>query len=219
VDIPTVVFDLDGTLLDGDSTTLWLWQLTRRSPFRLMPALMILPVALPMILVPRLRGFSGSTLLWIATVGLDGEQVAQSVRALAAQLNRRALSLQWRDAGLAALEQHIAAGRRVVVVTGAPAILAKALLQPWAGQIAIIGSTLKCAGRGWIIDSHCRNQEKCRRLLTAGYGQRWAYAYTDSWDDLPLLERADRPFIVDGSARLMKRIRKYGISEIEDCKW
>ena len=33
------VFDLDGTLLDGDSTGIWLWERVRRSPLRALLAL------------------------------------------------------------------------------------------------------------------------------------------------------------------------------------
>jgi phosphatidylglycerophosphatase C len=42
-----------------------------------------------------------------------------------------------------------------------------------------------------VADIHCRNQRKCQALAEAGHGKRWAYAYTDSLDDLPLLRGAE----------------------------
>ncbi|MBW8860705.1 MAG: haloacid dehalogenase-like hydrolase, partial [Caulobacter sp.] len=47
------VFDLDGTLLDSDSTALWLWERVRRSWARAAAALLVAPIAVPMVLVPR----------------------------------------------------------------------------------------------------------------------------------------------------------------------
>lgn len=65
------VFDLDGTLLDGDSTALWLWGRARRSVPRLLATLIVAPVAIPMVIAPRTRRAGASILLWIATAGLD----------------------------------------------------------------------------------------------------------------------------------------------------
>ena len=65
------VFDLDGTLLDSDSTALWLWERVRRSWARTAATLLVAPVAVPMVLVPCTRQAGASILLWIATAGLS----------------------------------------------------------------------------------------------------------------------------------------------------
>jgi len=205
------VFDLDGTLLDGDSTALWLWERFRRSPPRLALALLAAPLAVPMVAAPRTRRAGASILLWIATVGLCPTGLRAACADFAERFHARALPLQWRALGLAALDDHLAAGDRVVIVTAAPAILAEALVAALHRPIVVLGTSLKPQAGGWVADVHCRNQRKCQALAEAGHGARWAYAYTDSLDDLPLLRGADRPVIVKGGPAAQRRLSRAGL--------
>jgi phosphatidylglycerophosphatase C len=205
------VFDLDGTLLDGDSTALWLWGRVRRSVPRAIAALLVAPLAVPMVLIPRTRRAGASILLWIATVGLDEPALRASCADFADRLQAGALPLRWRELGLAALDAHLDAGDRVVIVTAAPAMLAQALVTPLNRPIVVLGTSLKRRAGGWVADVHCRNQHKCQALAEAGHGARWAYAYTDSLDDLPLLRGADRPVIVKGGLAAQRRLSRAGL--------
>jgi phosphatidylglycerophosphatase C len=198
------VFDLDGTLLDGDSTALWLWSRVRRSVPRLLATLIVAPVAIPMVIAPRTRRAGASILLWIATVGLDERGLHESCTAFAAGFQAGALPLRWRRQGVETLDGHFAGGDEVVVVTAAPTVLAQALIAPLDRPIVVLGTSLKRRAGGWVADVHCRHQRKCQALAEAGHGQRWAYAYTDSLDDLPLLQGADAPMIV-GCGKAAKR--------------
>ena len=83
------VFDLDGTLLDGDSTALWLWSRVRRFVPRLLATLIVAPIAIPMVIAPRTRRAGASILLWIATVGLDERGLHESCT-LSPLVSRRA---------------------------------------------------------------------------------------------------------------------------------
>jgi phosphatidylglycerophosphatase C len=83
-------------------------------------------------------------------------------------------------------------------------VLAQALITPLDRPIVVLGTSLKRRAGGWVADVHCRNQRKCQALAEAGHGKRWAYAYTDSLDDLPLLRGADAPMIV-GCGKAAKR--------------
>ena len=73
------VFDLDGTLLDGDSTGLWLWERLRRSPLRALLTLAVAPLAAPLVAIPRTRRAGASILLWIATFGLCEKGLSASL--------------------------------------------------------------------------------------------------------------------------------------------
>jgi len=64
------VFDLDGTLLTGDSTSIWMIDCIRNSLWRTAIAIAGLPFALPLALYAPSRRIGGSIFLWIATVGL-----------------------------------------------------------------------------------------------------------------------------------------------------
>jgi phosphatidylglycerophosphatase C len=213
------VFDLDGTLLDGDSTALWLWGRVRRSLPRAIVTLLVAPVAVPMVLIPRTRRAGASILLWIATVGLSEPALRASCADFAERFRTGALPLRWRNLGLAALDAHLAAGDRVVIVTAAPAMLAQALVAPLDRPIVVLGTSLKRRAGGWVADVHCRNLRKCQALAEAGHGVRWAYAYTDSLDDLPLLRGADRPTIVKGGQAAQQRLSRAGLPHGQASAW
>jgi phosphatidylglycerophosphatase C len=198
------VFDLDGTLLDGDSTALWLWRRVRRSPLRWLATMLVAPVAIPMVIAPRTRRAGASILLWIATAGLSERELRESCADFAARFRAGTLPLRWREPGVETLDTHLAGGDEVVIVTAAPTVLAEALVTPLGRPIIVLGTSLKRRAGGWVADVHCRNQRKCQALAEAGHGARWAYAYTDSLDDLPLLRGADAPAIV-GCGKAAKR--------------
>ncbi|PIB92001.1 haloacid dehalogenase-like hydrolase [Caulobacter sp. FWC2] len=213
------VFDLDGTLLDGDSTGLWLWGRVKRSPLRALAVLAVAPFAAPLVMIPRTRRLGASILLWIATAGLSERALRESCARFGDTFRAGDSALAWRAGGLAALEAHLKAGDRVVVVTAAPAILAQALIGPLGHPIEVLGTSLKHRGGGWVADVHCRNQRKCQALAEAGHGARWAYAYTDSLDDLPLLRGAEKPVIVKGGEKAARRLFRAGLANGRAAAW
>lgn len=213
------VFDLDGTLLNGDSTATWLWERVRRAPLRALATLAVAPLAVPMVALPATRRAGASILLWIATAGLSETALHRSCRRFGQVFAAGQRSLGWRGGALAALDQHLAAGDRVVVVTAAPACLAQALLATLDRPVEVIGTSLKPRLGGWIADVHCRNRRKCQSLLEAGHGARWSYAYTDSLDDLPLLRGADRPVIVKGGKAAERRLFRAGLPNARAAAW
>ena len=218
-DAMLAVFDLDGTLLDGDSTALWLWDRIKRSPLRALAFLAVAPVAGPMVALPRTRRAGASILLWIATAGLCERGLRTSCEEFGDRFRAGANALSWRAGGLTTLTQHLERGDRVVVVTAAPAVLATALIGPLGHPIEVLGTSLKRRGGGWVADVHCRNQRKCQALAEAGHGARWAYAYTDSLDDLPLLRGAERPVIVKGGKRAERRLFRAGLANGRAAAW
>jgi phosphatidylglycerophosphatase C len=155
------VFDLDGTLLDGDSTALWLWERVRRSVPRLLATMLVAPVAIPMVIAPSTRRAGASILLWIATAGLDEPRLRETCLAFANRFQEGSLPLRWRTSGLEILDAHLAGGDEVVIVTAAPTVLAGALVTPLGRPIIVLGTSLKRRAGGWVADVHCRNQRKC----------------------------------------------------------
>lgn len=212
------VFDLDGTLLAGDSTVAWLRMLLLSSGLRFLAAAMTLPACLLLIYFPSSRRIGASILLWIATFGYDKEALADSIESFARSFEAGRTSLRWRKDGLREMQQHAAAGDRVVVVTAAPAWLAERLLAQWSG-IAVFGSTLGRRQGGWVVARHCHGREKCRALEDGGYGAVWKYAYTDSPDDAPLLARAEHAFIVNTRPAVISRLEALGLSRLVQLRW
>lgn len=207
------VFDFDGTLIDGDSTTRWLLGVFRRSSLRLAIAIMVLPLALPMTILPVTRRRGASIFLWLATFGLDEQGLERSLQEFARRFEAGELPLRFRPGGLLALERHLADGHRVAICTAAPAIVARALLSPWTQRIAIVGSPLRKLAGGFIFERHCYAKEKCTFLREAGYPASWQFAYTDSIADRSLLVNADRGYVINPSRSLRSRVRADRIAE------
>ena len=196
-DAPLVVFDFDHTLYDGDSGShLFAW-LLKRNPLRLAAALLATPLLGPLVawLPTRRHGISGY--VWIATFGLRragdfNRLIDRYVAAHEAGIRQRLL-----PAALAVFARHRAAGDRVVVATGAPPELARAMLA-LAGErgVTVIGSQVGPRLGAVVATRHCHHEEKMRMLRERGYGDI-AAAYSDSTADLPLLQAAAAPVVVN----------------------
>ena len=208
-DAPLVVFDFDHTLYDGDSGShLFKW-LIERAWWRRLLAILVAPVAGPMVawLPTRRRGIS--VFVWIGTVGLhrlvdlDGlidRYVATHVDEIRSRLLPIALDV---------LHRHREAGDRVVVATGAPPELARAILAFVAQQdVPVVGSLVgpKFGALGAI--RHCHHAMKMTMLREAGYTQPVAVAYTDSSADLPLLQAARNPVVVNPKRNRVAMFRR-----------
>ncbi len=192
-----VVFDFDHTLYDGDSGShLFAW-LIKRNPLRLLTALLATPLLGPLVaLLPtRRHGISGY--VWIATFGLHGARefntiIDQYVRIHEAEIRTRLL-----PQALEVFAAHRMAGDKVVVATGAPPELARAILAFVAHQdVTVIGSEVGPRFGAMGATRHCHNEEKMRMLRERGYGDI-AVAYSDSTADLPLLKAAKAPVVVN----------------------
>ncbi len=215
----TAVFDLDGTLLAGDSTAFWLRDLLFASWLRVIAAVLTLPATVPLIWFRSSRRIGASILLWIATLGLDQKAIGWSIEYFAQDFAEGTGGLRWRNDGLETLKRHLAAGDRVVVVTAAPVWLAQRLLA-FRPDVQVLGSTLAHRWGGWITDHHCHGKAKVRILEQSGYGTSWAYAYTDSYDDAPLLGAATKgAFLVNARPRVVGRFAANAQSRISPVSW
>jgi phosphatidylglycerophosphatase C len=216
---PIAVFDLDGTLLAGDSTVAWLRMLLVSSWLRCAVAAITLPACLPLVWLPASRRIGASVLLWIATVGYDQDALVKSIEVFVKRFEQGERSLRWRNDGLEAMDRHLAAGDRVLVVTAAPVWLAERLLASRT-DVSVLGSRLARVWGGWLLDHHCYGKEKCRTLEQNGYGTAWDYAYTDSYDDAPLLAAAGKHgFIVNARPGVLARLTARGNSRISQLRW
>lgn len=207
-DARLVVFDFDHTLYDGDSGShLFAW-LIKRNPLRLLAAVLATPILGPLVaLLPtRRHGISGY--VWIATFGLHQARafntvIDQYVRTHEAQARARLL-----PQALDVFAAHRRAGDKVVVATGAPPELARAILGFVAHQdVTVIGSEVGPRLGAMGATRHCHNEEKMRMLRERGYGDI-AIAYSDSSADLPLLKAAKAPVVVNPKHSRVEHFRK-----------
>jgi len=204
-----VVFDFDHTLYDGDSGQHLVTWLIRRHWARKLAAILLAPLLLPMVawLPTRRRGISG--FLWIGSFGLHRRRdldalIDDYVREHGARIRARLLPV-----ALEVLHRHRMQGDRVVVATGAPPELARAILDFVAHEdLPVIGSLFHHFLGGLVAIEHCHARNKMRMLWDAGYDQV-AIAYSDSQADLPLLQAAKHPVVVNpkrGRVAMFRRV-------------
>lgn len=207
-DAPLVVFDFDHTLYDGDSGTHLFASLIKRNPLRVLAALLVTPLAGPLVAMLPTRRTGISIYVWIGSFGLhrarDFNRVIDAyVIKHEAQLRQKLLPV-----ALEVFAAHRAKGDRVVVATGAPPELARAILAFVAHQdVPVIGTQVGPRLGGVGAKRHCHNEEKMRMLRERGYGDI-DIAYSDSTADLPLLLAAKAPVVVNPKRNRVELFRR-----------
>ena len=208
-DAPLVVFDFDHTLYDGDSGShLFKW-LIERNPWRKALALLIAPVFGPMIAFMPTRRRGISAFVWVGTLGMRtvADFDAATDRYVVAHtdtIKRRLLPI-----ALDVLRKHREAGDRVVIATGAPPELARAILSIVAHEdLPVIGTRVgpKYGAIGAV--RHCHYRMKMTMIRDAGFAAPVAKAYSDSSADLPLLQAAQHPVVVNPKAKRIAMFRR-----------
>lgn len=199
-----VIYDLDGTLIRGDSGTRLVRALLVRNLWRRALALLITPIALPMILHVATRHLGARPYLWIATLGMDRA-------ALEAFLDTfmRDYRIRWIAPVLESLRDDLAAGRRVVIATGAFQELAERIIASLALDQAplVVGATIRPWGFGFIGHQGANGVRKLWRLAAFGVLPPFTEVWTDSEADLPLLQAATVRHWVSADDHLPKRIK------------
>ncbi|MDO5609985.1 MAG: HAD-IB family phosphatase [Pseudomonadota bacterium] len=193
-----VVFDFDHTLYDGDSFTDCLRWMLARAWWRQLLALLIAPLFGPMIawLPTRRRGING--FVWAGTVGLHRRRDLDELIDQYVLANTQTIREKLLPVALDVLHRHREAGDQVIVATGAPPELARAILAFVAHEdVPVIGTLVgpKWGAVGAI--RHCHHQMKMSMIREAGYTRPVQRAYSDSRADLPLLLAAREPVVVN----------------------
>jgi phosphatidylglycerophosphatase C len=190
------VFDFDGTIIRGDSTTAFC---RAEFPGRMLPAMVRA--------APRLAGHAlglvdRQRLKEAVLTAVLGGREEPEVRARAAGWAARCLPGMVRPAALERLRWHRSRGHRVVIASASLELL----LEPWApaaGVDDVLATRLAVAGgrlTGRLDGPNCYGPEKVVRLraLLGDLDGVELYAYGDSRGDRELLavarHRAYRPF-------------------------
>ncbi|MFM1991568.1 MAG: hypothetical protein RJA99_4525 [Pseudomonadota bacterium] len=200
------LFDLDHTLLDGDSNQLWLAFLVERgaaAPERL---------AQQADFYARYQAGTLDIDAYLAFhLSLLVERGVAAWRPLRDAFVAERIAPRITDAARSAVAGHVARGDTVAVVTATHDFLAE-------GIVALLGAPPLVATRCEVVDGRftgrlagrpCFADAKpgCVRDWLAAAGRRWdefptVRFYSDSANDLPLLEVATEPIVVDADPRL-----------------
>ena len=208
-DAPLVVFDFDHTLYNGDSGShLFAW-LIKRAWWRRLLALLLAPVFGPMIALLPTRRVGISAFVWAGTIGFHrrrdlDELIDRYVATHTPQIKSRLLPI-----ALAVLHRHRERGDRVVIATGAPPELARAILAFVAHEdLPVVGTLVGPRFGAVMATRHCHHEMKLTMLRDAGFIAPVAIAYSDSSADLPLLKAARKPVVVNPKAARVALFRR-----------
>jgi len=206
--VTAVLFDFDGTLVRGDCAAAYLRSRLTDSTWRKLAAGVSWPFLRPGFAWWRSAWLPASFYTWLATVGRTPEALMEAREDFLQDCARRRDELLIAPA-VARLEAHVAAGDRVVIVTGAEAELAKGLWRALGGRdVELIGSRVRPAFGGYIGVEHTIGPRKLAALARSGIHPPFAAVYTDSSVDLPLLCETARPVLVRPPRRDEQRVQK-----------
>jgi phosphatidylglycerophosphatase C len=204
-----VVFDFDHTVYDGDSGSHLVGWLLTRQWWRRIVALIASPVLLPLVAFLPTRRFGISGYLWIGTLGVHARRDLDALIDAYVAHDAERIRQRLLPKALAVLQAHRDAGDRVVVATGAPPELARAILDFVAHKdLPVIGSLSRPFLGGLVTREHCHHENKMRMVRGAGFGPI-DVAYSDSAADLPLLLAARAPVVVNpkrGRIEMFRRV-------------
>jgi phosphatidylglycerophosphatase C len=203
----TVIFDLDNTVTRVDTYPKFLLSILARRPSRWMRA-----AILPLDLAIYRLGFQDNQ--WLkerALGGIAGGASPVLVERQSRELVEDIVDSKLRSGANSAIEQHRAAGHYLVLATASFDIYTRMLAEKlgFHDVVCTIAEQDK-QGRltGRIVGKNCYGEEKLRRIaecMEGGRNQWNVIVYTDHHSDLPLLEWADSPRVVNPSAK-MRRI-------------
>lgn len=191
-----VLFDFDGVLVAGDSFAGWLRREGFAPPLRRLLAVLAAPLGLLLLRWERTRPLGARLFLHLAVFGAAPDAMRRSLDAYGRALAQRADRII--DDGLAALREHLAAGDRVIIVSGTETTLLFAILDELhVHGVEVVASQLDFERVSIRVTRHCFGAAKLSALRSAGITPPWDVAYSDSASDLPMLREAAQPVCVN----------------------
>lgn len=216
----TVVFDLDGTLVAGDSFGAFLRHLITGRFLRCAAAVLTAPLWVPAILLPPTRLTAQRYMVWVAAVGMD-EHAFTTAAADFATRHAGPTSGRSAAAALARVRDHQASGDRVIIATGCAAVLAHPVCAVLGlTEVEVVASTLTY--RRWRLPHPVRSARgsgKLQALHAAGVEFPVDHAYSDSATDLPLLRAARTAHVVDPTPRNWFRLHRALGPDVDLLHW
>jgi len=209
------VFDVDHTLIRGDSFLCFAWYLLKRGGLKLSHV-----PAVPALLYSGwsyLRGCCGAGELKAAVLRmlLDGTTREQASKE-AEHFIRHWLLRRIRRDGLKRFQWHRERNHRTILLSASPDVY----LEPLARQLGadcLICTRTACADgyfTGEILGENCKGDEKVRRLTSCENLQnadfQQSYGYGNAAEDIPFLRAVGNPTAVNPDRILKSVAREQG---------
>lgn len=215
-DADVAVFDFDHTICRFDSSAHFFLWLMRQQWWRLIGSVLLLPFVLPLLGIRATQKIPVQILVRLATVGHPIDELPR----LALRYLQQASS-NWAYAqALERLRWHQEQGDDVVIATGSLQYLVQEMLrQAGLSHVRVVGSQMAASRFGWVSAQHCIGKNKIPMLQAQGICSPWRYAYSDHFADLPLLRRADTPFLINPNAKSLRIVRAQTLPGLQTLRW
>jgi phosphatidylglycerophosphatase C len=202
----TVVYDMDGTLIRGDCGKAFIIQSIKASVWRLILALFVAPIALPLMQFGATRKMGVSACSWVASVGLSDAAYASALENFIAGYPIRPIEFTLKQC-----QQDIRDGREVVIATGANLEMTRAFMQALGllENVHLVTSTSKRFMGGVISKLQCNGKTKLQELIKQGFHPPYLRVYSDSAMDLPILLATKQPILLNASAKDREKCRQH----------
>ena len=207
------VFDVDGTLLETNVVEFFLWMRLRAQPLEDWPAFMarMLRQAPRWLYLERRSRAEFQRSFYREYDGLDPQVMKQLGReALDAVTLRRVY-----PEGMRRIREHKRAGHRVLLLTGALDVVVEPLAELLDVEVDCAHLLVKDGRLTGDLQSPPPAGE-ARAALLEDYAERSgvtlgeSFAYADSLSDLPMLEMAGTPVVINPDARLSQMASQRG---------
>jgi phosphatidylglycerophosphatase C len=205
------VFDLDGTITHHDTLAPYVLGYLLRHPWRLPPALGVIPVCVLFLLGRADQGDVKSVFIRLTLGGLSREALETWTVHFVARLVRTGV---YREA-LQRIRRHAERGDFLVLLSASTD-----LYVPQIGR-ALGFAQVVCTGVTWdgnrlvgtLSTPNRRGEEKVRCLarLKEQHPRRLFAAYGNAGSDIPHLRMAERPLLVNGDRAARAEAQRYGI--------
>ena len=191
-------FDLDGTLTEGGSVVKWLSHVAGATTTYRAMATHLPSLAYGALMSGTAADTAKESLFRRTLQGRTLKEVTEASREFA----HHHVAKELRPAVRARLDEHLALGHRVVLVSASPELYVGVIAE-LLGAHGFLGTRLAVdpLGRltGGYLGNNCRGEEKLRRLtewvdhLSVGDNKPELYAYGNSRGDRRMLSAADHP--------------------------
>lgn len=207
------VFDLDGTLIDGDSYVAFLLGFLRRRPSRLISSL-----RLPLATVGYFAGVRDNA--WLKSTYLSAVMGGVSRGEIDSWSDRfvEILKEKLRPRAVNRIAEHVNRGDRVLLATASLDVYVEKLAHALGIEDVICTRVEWDADdrlTGALLGENCYGLEKLRRVQHHLSGGVVDAVYSDDVADLPLLSHAQQPVAVNPTRRLAREASIRGF-RIED---
>ena len=215
----TAVFDFDKTIISQDTGYEFFLWMVYRSKLRTCIMFFLSPIVWLLSLHTTTRGLALQIFSFVATFAIN-ESLNTLRKAFILYFFTEKKAKIYKQAKRE-IERHQASGRQILILSGSPSWLIKAVcLKAGIRGCKVVG-TRQEAKYGFLnLKALCYGEKKILLAKTAGFNVRdWDYGYTDSFVDLPFIKHCKYRFLINPTRFTQRYFHKHLTAGFATQNW